>query len=112
LRRSARQAFDKNGRKKRQRFGAAAVALQHRLRYRARGNGDRIMPAKEDWREFYTQAGFRHGFGFGAQAVLDAAAPYLKPDQRRALMAWLAKDVKAWRDSYLSNDEPPRPPKL
>ena len=68
--------------------------------------------SQDEWREFYTTAGFRHGFELGAQAMLDATGPSLTPEQRRALVSWLGKDVRAWRDKYLGDDEPPRPPKL
>lgn len=66
----------------------------------------------EEWREFYTEAGFRHGFALGANAIRDAVAPHLPPEQLKTLDRWLAGDVASWRREYLKKDEPPEPPKL
>ena len=72
------------------------------------------MPKRrdEEWREFYTEAGFRHGFELGARAVRTAAEPHLSPEQRRKLDAWLSGQVHEWKNKYLSEEEPPAPPKL
>jgi len=66
----------------------------------------------EDWRDFYTEAGFRHGFAFGAQAVRAAVAPHLSPEQLAKLDDWLAGPVKAWKGEYLREKEPPAAPTL
>jgi hypothetical protein len=72
------------------------------------------MPGKhdEEWREFYTEVGFRHGFALGANAIRDAVAPHLSPEQIGQLDGWLAREVADWRRDYLKNEEPPAPPKL
>jgi hypothetical protein len=72
------------------------------------------MPTKhqEEWQEFYTEAGFRHGFDLGAKTLRDAVAPHLPASQLAAIDAWLAGEVAGWRSEYLSKDEPPRPPKV
>jgi hypothetical protein len=66
----------------------------------------------EEWREFYTEVGFRHGFALGANAIRDAVAPHLTPGQLKTLDQWLAGEVAEWRRDYLKQEEPPRPPKL
>jgi len=67
---------------------------------------------EEEWREFYTEAGFRHGFELGAKAIRAAAAKALSPEQLHVLDNWLAKDVAKWKRDYLREEEPPAPPKL
>ena len=66
----------------------------------------------EEWREFYTQAGFRHGFALGAKTVRSATGPYLSAEQTAKLDAWLEKKVHEWMRQVLSEEEPPTPPKL
>jgi hypothetical protein len=66
----------------------------------------------EEWREFYTEVGFRHGFALGAKAVRAAAGPHLSAEQARTLDTWLADEVAGWTRKYLSEEEPPSAPKL
>ena len=72
------------------------------------------MPGKhdEEWREFYTEAGFRHGYELGAKAVRDAAAAYLTAEQLSDLDVWLVTEVSEWKRQYLHGEEPPAAPKL
>ncbi|MGH6923762.1 MAG: hypothetical protein ACRED5_08485 [Propylenella sp.] len=70
------------------------------------------MKRDEEWREFYTEVGFRHGYELGAKAVRDAAAPYLSREQISELDVWLATEVSEWKREYLGKAEPPAPPKL
>lgn len=72
------------------------------------------MPRKrdEEWREFYTEVGFRHGFELGAKALRDAAKPYLTPDQVSAIDVWLATEVAEWKREYLREEVPPAAPEL
>jgi hypothetical protein len=72
------------------------------------------MPTKrdEEWREFYTEVGFRHGFELGARAVRDAAAPHLSREQVSEINVWLATEVAEWKREYLNKQEPPVAPKL
>lgn len=66
----------------------------------------------EEWREFYTEVGFRHGFALGAKAVRTAAAPHLSPDQLKKLDAWLEADVHGWTRKVLNEEEPPDAPNI
>lgn len=66
----------------------------------------------EEWREFYTEAGFRHGFELGAKALRDAVRPHLTADQVSAVDVWLATEVAEWKREYLREKEPPAAPKL
>ncbi len=66
----------------------------------------------EEWREFYTEVGFRHGFALGAKAVRTAAAPHLSEAHLAKLDAWLEKEVSDWTRAVLMEEEPPSPPKL
>lgn len=66
----------------------------------------------EDWREFYTEVGFRHGFALGAREVRAAAARYLGAEQLAKLDAWLETDVSNWTRKVLSEEEPPSAPQL
>ena len=68
--------------------------------------------SNEEWREFYTEAGFRHGFELGARALRTAMEKHLSPDQRSKLDAWLSDEVATWKTKYLSEEEPPTPPDL
>ena len=72
------------------------------------------MPTKhdEEWREFYTEIGFRHGFALGAKMVRVAAERHLTADQLARIDTWLAQDVSHWTREVLSEGEPPTPPTL
>ncbi len=72
------------------------------------------MPTKrdEEWREFYTEVGFRHGFELGAKALRDAVKSHLTAEQIGAIDVWLATEVGEWKREYLREDEPPAPPEL
>jgi hypothetical protein len=51
------------------------------------------MKRDEEWREFYTEVGFRHGFELGARALRDAVSPHLTAEQISAIDIWLATEV-------------------
>jgi hypothetical protein len=70
------------------------------------------MKRDEEWREFYTEVGFRHGFELGARALRDAVSPHLTAEQISAIDIWLATEVAEWKREYLRAEEPPATPTL
>jgi hypothetical protein len=57
------------------------------------------------------EAQFRRGFTHGAQRVISAVEPYLKPAQLSKLKNWMAEDVGDWQKGSEAA-EPPSPPDL
>lgn len=70
------------------------------------------MTRNEEWREFYTQVGFRNGFANGAEALLRAVAPHLSADQHDQLQAWISESLGDWKSDLLTDTDPPPPPEV
>ena len=58
------------------------------------------------------EARFRRGFTHGAQRVISAVEPYLKPAQLSRLQRWMSDDVRDWQMGADATEEPPPPPDL